>query len=83
MRDGEYVVQPATLILDESLGADVTVDPELIPLVLRLDGSQILQDIVDEIAAGTGAEPSALAERAISLLRTMLERGFLQPPASA
>lgn len=83
MVDGEYVVQPATLVLDETLGTDLHVDPDLIPLVLRLDGSQVLQDIVDEIATGTGAEGSALAERAIDLVRTMLERGVLQPPAPA
>ncbi len=80
LRDGEYVVRPATLVLDETLGTDVMVELDLIPLVLRLDGSQTLREIVAEIAAGTGAEASALARRAIDLIRTMLERGVLQPP---
>jgi methylase of polypeptide subunit release factors len=81
-REGEYVVEPATLVLDEGLGTKVTVAPELIPVVLRLDGSQVLDDIVDEVATGTGADRADLATRAVALVRGMLERGVLQPPAS-
>jgi methylase of polypeptide subunit release factors len=79
-RAGEYVVEPVRLVLDETLGTSVVVDPDLIPVVLRLDGSQVLRDIVDEVAAGTGADRSALAPRVVALVRTMLERGVLQPP---
>lgn len=81
-RQGEYVVEPATLVLDEGLGTKVIVAPELIPVVLRLDGSQVLDDIVDEVAAGTGADRADLATRAIALVRAMLERGVLHPPPS-
>jgi hypothetical protein len=81
-RDGEYVVEPATLVLDEGLGTKVTVAHELIPVVLRLDGSQVLDEIVDEVAAGTGADRADLATRSVALVRAMLERGVLQPPAS-
>jgi SAM-dependent methyltransferase len=81
-RDGEYVVEPATLVLDEGLGTKVAIEPDLIPMVLRLDGSQVLREIVDEVAAGTGADRDRLTSRVTALVRRMLERGVLQPADS-
>jgi hypothetical protein len=81
MREGEYVVGPATLVLDETIGTIVHVDPDLIPVVLRLDGSQGLQDIVAEVADATSADRADLTTRTLALVRAMLERGFLRPPA--
>jgi methylase of polypeptide subunit release factors len=82
MHDGEYVVGPARLILDETIGTIVDVEPDLIPVVLRLDGSQVVRDIVDEVAAATGADPADFATRAVALVRAMLERGVLRAPHS-
>jgi SAM-dependent methyltransferase len=79
-RDGEYVVEPARLVLHEGLGTSVRIEPDLIPVVLRFDGTQILRDIIDEVAAGTGTNGAVLAMRVVGLVRALLERGMLQPP---
>jgi hypothetical protein len=76
-RDGEYVVEPAALGLDEGLGIPIAVEPDLIQMVLRLDGSQRLVEIVDEVAAATGADRESLEFRSVALIRRLLEHGFV------
>jgi len=80
-RAGEYVVEPARLLLESSLGTTVTIDPDLIPLVLRLDGTQRTRDVIDDVAAASSVNRSELAGRATALLQRMLERGYLEPVA--
>jgi hypothetical protein len=75
-RDGEYSIEPATLVPAEGLAIDVMIDPALIPVVLRLDGSQRLRDIVTEIAAGTGEDVEDLRRRVLGLARRLLESGL-------
>jgi hypothetical protein len=75
-RDGEYLVEPAALGLDEGLGIPVTIAPDLIQVVLRLDGSQRLRAIVDEVAAATGADRESLETRSVALVRELLGHGF-------
>ncbi len=78
---GEYVVEPATIVLEEGLGAPVEVEPDLIPVLLRLDGSQLLRNIVAEVAEATGQDPVGLTGQALGLLRELLGRGFIVPGA--
>jgi methylase of polypeptide subunit release factors len=80
-RAGEYVVEPARLLLENNVGTTITLDPDLIPLVLRLDGRQRLRDVVDAVAAASGVDPGGLTGRAVALVRALLERGYLEPAA--
>ncbi len=80
---GEYALDPATLVLDEGLGTSVVVEPDLIPVVLRLDGAVPLGGVIDEVVTGSGTAPSSITDRAIALVTTMLERGFVEPVAVA
>ncbi len=80
MRDGEYIVEPASLILDDTIGTAVRIDPDLIPVVLRLDGTQLVESIVAEVADAAGADRLELTARSVALVRAMLERGIVQPP---
>lgn len=81
-KDGEYVVEPAALDLDEGLGTPLTFEPDLIPVLLRLDGSQRLREIVAEVAgAADHAERGALTKRSLGLVRELLARGFALPGA--
>jgi hypothetical protein len=81
---GEYVVEPARLLLEDNLGTSLMVDPELIPIVLRLDGTQRVGAVIDDVVAASGIDRSGLSRRAVALLRSMLERGYLElPPGSA
>ena len=77
-RDGEYVVEPAVLVPDEGLALSVRVEPDLLPVILRLDGTQRLDEIVQEVADGTGADRPTLQSRATALVRDLLERGFAE-----
>jgi methylase of polypeptide subunit release factors len=82
-RDGDYVVEPARLLLENSVGTTVTLDPDLIPLVLRLDGRQRLREVVDDVAAASGVDPGGLTSRAVALVQSLLERGYLEPPSGS
>ena len=71
-----YIVDATTLWLADGLGIRVAVDPELVPILLRLDGSQPLGEAAAEVAELTGTEPGALAERSVAFVRGLLERGM-------
>jgi methylase of polypeptide subunit release factors len=75
-RDGDYSIEPATLVPTQGLAIDLTIDPALIPVVLRLDGSQRLHEIVTEIADGTGQDAGDLTDRVLRLARRLLECGL-------
>jgi SAM-dependent methyltransferase len=74
-RDGEYSIEPARLIVEEGLALELTIDPELIPAVLRLDGTQRLSEIVAEISSVTGQDTTDLTSRVVDLGRRLLETG--------
>ena len=76
---GEYVVEPASLVLDEGLGTPTTIDPDLIPVILRLDGSQVVGDIAREVAEATGADVDAVSRRSVAIVRELFERGVAIP----
>jgi methylase of polypeptide subunit release factors len=79
----EYVVEATSLSLAEGLGTSATIEPDLIPVLLRLDGSQLLAEAVRDVAALTAAQPDALADRAIAFVRDLLARGFAAPAGAA
>jgi hypothetical protein len=76
---GEYVVEPAALVTDQGLALATAVEPELIPAVLRLDGSQTVADIAREIADATGGDVDALTDGVVGLVRSLLDRGIALP----
>ncbi len=50
-------------------------------LVGRLDGRRTLRSVIDELAAETGVETSAVRDAAIPIVRHLVEQGFLLPGA--
>jgi methylase of polypeptide subunit release factors len=77
----EYVVAATTLSLEEGLGTSATIEPDLVPVLLRLDGSQPLGQAVANVAALLEADPAALADRAMAFVLDLLRRGFAAPAA--
>ncbi|HEY0442937.1 MAG TPA: methyltransferase [Candidatus Limnocylindrales bacterium] len=77
--DGGYVIESATLVLQQGVGIPVAIDPDLIPVLLRFDGSQTVGEIVAEVAEGTGVHRGQLTARTLRLVRTLLEGGFAEP----
>jgi methylase of polypeptide subunit release factors len=80
-RGSEYVVEATSLSLEEGLGTSATIEPELVPVLLRLDGSQLLAEAVRDVAALTEADPDGLADRAVAFILDLLRRGFAAPAA--
>jgi methylase of polypeptide subunit release factors len=74
-----YVVESTTLSLDEGLGVRLAVDPDLVPILLRLDGTQPLGEAASEVAQITGGDVDDLADRSIAFVRDLLTRGMAVP----
>ena len=70
-RPDGYVVEPAQLLLDDSLGVRMTIPPDLIAFVLQLDGSRTVREAIETVESGN-ARSSAL-----TTVRSLLERGYL------
>jgi SAM-dependent methyltransferase len=78
-RGGEYVVEPARLVLDEGLALPVSIEPDLIPAILRLDGTQTVRDIARELADATGSDRATVAGRVAAIVQALVERGIASP----
>ncbi len=80
-RNGEYVAEPTTLALDDGLALAMSVDPDLVTVVLRLDGSQTGREIARELAAATDHDVDGVATRVAGFVRALLELGMVEPVA--
>ncbi len=76
-RDGQYMVQNARLLLEDGIGIDAEVSPQLINLLLRLDGERRLSDLIEEVAEDTEVDPVRLANDALPAIRLLFEQGLL------
>jgi protein-L-isoaspartate O-methyltransferase len=79
-RDGGYVVDSMTLVLDEGLGFRAGVDQRTASIVPLLDGSRPLRQTIDAAADGLGLESDdreAFTRGALGVVREMLELGFV------
>ena len=81
-REGSYIVESASLVLEEGLGNRLLVEPDLIPVLIRLDGTQTLGEIVDEVVEGTGAHRGQLTARVLRFARALLEGGYARRPGA-
>lgn len=75
---GGYVIGPGRLLPASGLGLTTLVEPELIPVLLQLDGERSLRAIVGEVAAATGRDADAVAAGAQALVRRLLEHGLVR-----
>jgi methylase of polypeptide subunit release factors len=79
-RDGGYVVDSMTLVLDEGLGFRAGVDQRTAALVPLLDGSRPLRESIDAVARTLAldlGDRDAFTRGALGVVREMLELGFL------
>jgi methylase of polypeptide subunit release factors len=78
-RDGGYVVDAMTLVLDDGLGFRAGMDQRTAALVPLLDGTRSLGAAID-VAAATldldGDDREAFSRGAVAVVREMLELGF-------
>jgi hypothetical protein len=76
-RDGEYVADPATVSPDEGLALSFKVPNDLVPVFLRLDGTQSGREIASELAEDGGDDVDRWEGRVAGFLRLLLERGLV------
>lgn len=79
-RDGGYVVDSMTLLLDEGLGFRAGLDQRTAAIVPLLDGSRPLQQSIDAAAEALALDPEErklFTRGALGVVREMLELGFL------
>lgn len=79
-RDGGYVVDSMTLLLDEGLGFRAAVDQRTAALVPLLDGSRPLRQSIDVAASALALGPEdrqVFTRGALGVVREMLELGFV------
>ncbi len=75
MVDGEYGVVEAALHLEQGLPFVLELDGYGAELVSRLDGTQTVGQVLEEVAAVLGYE----GEPDLELVRTLVELGFARP----
>ena len=79
-RDGGYVVESMTLVLEEGLGFRAGVDQNAASLIPLLDGRRPLREAIARAARSRGlddADAQAFSSGALGIVRTMLELGLL------
>lgn len=81
--EGGYIIEPGRLVPVAGLGLTTPVEPELIPVLLQLDGERSLEEIVREVASATGGDEPTVAIGAAALIRRLLEHGLARPRRSA
>lgn len=78
-RDGAYTAEDAVIVLDDGLGLANRVPAQALHVVLRMDGSRPLRDLVLETAQETGLEVEALAASTAECVGELFALGFLEP----
>jgi SAM-dependent methyltransferase len=79
-RDGGFVVDSMTLVLDEGLGFRAGIDQRTAVLVPLLDGARPLRESIDaaaEVLALRDDDVETFTRGAIAVVREMLELGFV------
>jgi len=70
---------PLAPVLRRSSGLrpHIGLQPEVADFVVRLDGASRLDDLIHELTAGIDVDPERVKAECLSVVRLLLERGFL------
>ena len=77
-RDGAYTAEDAAILLEDGLGLRNRVPPQALHVLLRMDGSRTLGELVVETAEETGLDVESLTSSAVSCVGELFELGFLE-----
>ncbi len=77
-RDRTYTAEDAVILLDDGLGLRNRVPPPALHVLLRMDGSRSLRDLVAETSEDTGLDLGDLTTTVVACVRELLELGFLE-----
>jgi hypothetical protein len=76
---GSWRVASASIRLVRGIAYSSPVDLRLAGLVARCDGQRPVRDLLAELAATTNSDLEKITPNCLSLLRELVERGFLRP----
>lgn len=77
-RGGEYHAETAVILLDDGIGLKNRVDPQVLHVLLRMDGHARLEDLIRETAEDTGMPADALKAVAEPVVRELFGLGLLE-----
>lgn len=77
-REGAYTAANAVIALDDGLGVQNEVEPQVLHVLLRLDGRRSVRELVAEIAEETGLDEQALATSATARLAELYGLGLVE-----
>ena len=78
-RDATYTLAETIMAPVEGIGFQVAVPASILPVIFRLDGQRTLQQLVDEVAAESGAAQSELVPAVLNTARELFTRGLIAP----
>jgi hypothetical protein len=79
--EGGWALEESWLRLADGLRYSGSIDAELTALLAGCDGATRLGDLIHALATSIGARPEELAPQVLPVLRQLVERGYLVPPA--
>jgi hypothetical protein len=77
LREGEWSIERIELQLTEGLRFHADIDPLIAHLLAGLDGRRTVGEVASAVAETQGFDASALAERAVPVVREMVALGYL------
>lgn len=82
-REGEFTVDSIQMYLDEGVGLRGTIEPLAIHVLLRLDGQQSLEALIDVVQEELGLDSEALTQAVVTSVRELFGLGFLSGMSSS
>jgi SAM-dependent methyltransferase len=77
--EGAWRIQSAQLRLQRGLKFAGNVDRQALALLTRCDGRRRLKEALAELAAALGTDAGTIAPQCLTLLRRLIERGYVLP----
>jgi|SRR5688572_25392883 len=78
-RDGRFHPEALRMLTTVGLRRAQKIDPNTFVFLGRLDGTRTLGELTAEAARDAGVAPEKVAQESVSMVRLLLERGFLTP----
>jgi hypothetical protein len=75
-----WSIASARIRLAGGIAYSSSVDLRLAELIARCDGQRPVRELLSELAAATNSDLERITPNCLSLLRQLVERGFLLPP---
>jgi hypothetical protein len=76
-RDGAYIAEDAVIVLEDGIGLRNRVPAQALHILLRMDGSRRLRELIEEAAHDTGLDPRTLSPGVVECVRELFRLGLI------